>query len=192
MGLRFGIALILLAAPAVVRADVVSPGRSRVPCDIIIEVETDYSGYRFWLVSSLGAEPLEIRPDRPCRVTGAGRGGIARLGYVVAAPAERFEELATAIRKAWSEPLPPGLLRSEAIDFYASVPFYDSRKLVIDTYRLEFVPGQALHLVWRGDNSDPRSTIAVAIAGICTAIAIAWLGIRLARRLRGKTVATTS
>jgi hypothetical protein len=78
-------------------------------------------------------------------------------------------------------------LRSDPIDFNASIPFYDSRGEVIDTYRLELVPGEAVRLVWQGQNSDPWSKFGLPIAGLFAAAAIAWAGIRLVRRMRGIT-----
>jgi hypothetical protein len=178
-------ALVTVLLPGAAAADMVSPGFSRVPHHLVIEVAGDHPGYQFWLVSPRGAEPLEVAPDRPYRVDGAGRDGSHRIGYVVAVPSDiawrlKAAELAEVVA---SGKLPPGVLRSDPIDFYGAVPFYDSRREVIDTYRLELVPGERVSLVWLGQNAGSRWVKASwASAGVFAALGLVWGGYRLLRR----------
>jgi hypothetical protein len=165
------------------------PGYSRVPHDFVFEVESEVPGYRFWLVSPRGAEPLDLAPGRPCRVDGEGRTGSHRIAYVVAAPAGLIESLKAtpAEQEFWSGKLPQSVLPSDPIDFYARVPFYDSRERVIDRYRVEFAPGQPVRLVWLGRNEgSPWVKRAWAAAGLFASGAVGcgvlWLRRKWARR----------
>jgi hypothetical protein len=178
-------ALATVLIPAVATADVVSPGFSRVPHHLVIEVEGDHPGYQFWLVSPRGAEPLELAPGRPCRVDGTGRDGSHRMGYVVAVPTDTVKRLQAAglAEAAASGKFPPEVLRSEWIDFYGAVPFYDSRREVIDTYRLELTPGERVSLVWLRQNSGHWWVKASwASAGVFAVVGVVWGGYRLLRR----------
>lgn len=125
------------------------PGFSRVPRDLVLEVESEFPGYRFWLVLHSRVEPLDLAPDRSFRVGGEGRGGSHRLAHIVAAPVGMVEGMGEGkFHEAFlAGKLPPGVFRSdEIIDFSARVPFYDSRERVIDRYGVEFEPGQPVRL----------------------------------------------
>lgn len=177
--------LVLLALPPLASADVSSPGYSRVPHHFVIEVQSAYPGYRFWLVSRRGAEPLELAPGRPCRIDGADRNGSHRLGRVVAAPAETADrvtakELAEAVS---SGKRLPGALCAEELDFHGAVPFYDSRDEIIDRYQLELVPGERLRLVLLERSAGARWVKASwLLSGLFAAVGAVWLGYRLLRR----------
>jgi hypothetical protein len=161
------------------------PGYSRVPRDLVLEVESEFPGYRFWLVSPRGAEPLDLAPGRPLRVDGGGRDGSHRIAYVIAAPVGLIESLKVtpAEQDFWSGKLPPSVLWSEKLDFYARAPFYDSRERVIDRYRVEFAPGQPVRLMWLGQNeSSPWVKGAWAAAGLFAFAAVVRAAIWLLRK----------
>lgn len=106
------------------------PGFSRVPRDLVLEVESEFPGYRFWLVSHSRVEPLDL-----AHVAAAPVGMVEGMGE------GKFHEAFLAGK------LPPGVFRSdEIIDFSARVSFYDSRERVIDRYGVEFEPGQPVRL----------------------------------------------
>ena len=177
--------LLLFAQPS--RADVVGRGFTRVPRHLIIEAGGDYSAYRFWLVSERGVEPLEISPGKPCRIDGRDREGSYRLAWVVAVPIDGNgnAQAPPVWDLAWPGPrltLTRGL-RSEEIDFAGSVPFYDSRREIIDTYRLELLPGEQVRLVWLAQNVGSWWFKASWVfAGVCLTVGWLWLSYRLLRR----------
>jgi hypothetical protein len=188
MRLRTGAVIAgLLLVPAAARADVGFPGLARVANDKVIEVAEAHPGYRFWLVSPRGAEPLDLGSGLPCRVDGYGRDGSHRLAYVVAAPVgsaawDRPEGLWDALLAG---KLPADVQRSGPIDFYASVPVLDPRRRVTDHYRLEFVPGERVELVWLGlSKTDRLAGYAWWAAGVGVAGLVVWAGLRLIRRGR--------
>jgi hypothetical protein len=185
MRLFFGVVLLQLSFPQFVRADVgPPPGFSRVPRHLLIEVDREYSDYRFWLVSVRGSEPLELTPGKPCRIDGQGRTGSHRSAYVVAVRAD--------VAQHWRPPGPwegipydPSgrILHSKEIDFDGSVPFYDSRREIIDTYRLELVPDQQVSLVCVGQNEGSRWVkTSWAAAGLFVAAGVVWVGYQPFRR----------
>lgn len=99
------------------------PGFSRVPRDLVLEVESEFPGYRFWLVSHSRVEPLDLAPDRSFRVEGHVESH--RLAHVVAAPVGMVEDMGEEnFQEAFlAGKLPPGEFRSdEIIDFSARVP----------------------------------------------------------------------
>lgn len=166
-------------------ADMVTPGFSSVPRHLVLEAENTPPGYQFWLVSRRGVEPLAIAPGHSCQIDGTGRGGSYRLAYVVAVPNAVAEQLPAAglAEVVLSGKLPPGVLRSESIDFSQAVPFYDSRRAVIDTYRLELVPGERVSLVWVGQNAGSVWVkLSWALAGLFAVAGLVWGGYRLFRR----------
>jgi hypothetical protein len=181
-----GVALLLL--PQFARADWVTPGFTVVPHHLIIEVGSDHSGYRFWLISERGPEPLELAPGKPCRIDGRDRTGVYRDASIIAVPTNLAEWVRVNglwSRRIASEP-PTGVLVSERIDFNASVPFYDSREEVVDTYRLELVPGERVELVWLGQNEGSRRVKAFWAAGgvfaVLGLVGTGYLLLRLAAR----------
>lgn len=192
---RPGFASLVLAVslPNAALADMGTPGFSRVPHDYVIEVESTFPGYRFWLISPRGLEPLDLAPGRPLIVNGEGRLGSHRNARVIAAPVgliegigeEQFQKLD---EKRWSAEADPRLSQvheSGPIDFYGSVPFFDSRERVIDRYRLEFVPGQHVRLVWLEQNAGSRWVKrAWLAAGILVPVAVLWGFWWAVRRLR--------
>jgi hypothetical protein len=179
--------LALLLLPQLARADMGPfPGFSRVPRHLDIEIGSEYPGYQFWLVSGRGVEPLELVPGKPYRIDGRDRTGSHRVAWVVAASTDMAEQLQATgqWQKAAIGEL-PGALSSERIDFLASVPFYDSRREVVDTYRLELVPGERVSLVWVGQNAGARRVkVSWALAGAFAALGLMWVGYRLLRLMR--------
>jgi hypothetical protein len=160
-----------------------------VPHDFVFEIESEAPGYRFWLLSPRGLEPLDLAPGRPVRVDGEGRTGSHRIATVIAAPAGLIESLkVTPVEQEfWSGKLPPSVLQSDQIDFYARVPFFDSRERVIDRYRVEFAPGQPIRLVFLGQNeSNPWLKRAWVVAGLFAFAAVVcgalWLLRKTAKR----------
>ena len=116
-------------------------------CHVIIETESEHVGYRFWLISRRGGEPLEFAPGKPYRIDGRPVVmGAIELGWVGAAPVDVADPdadgRAVGETRGTSGELPPGVLRSEELDFSEAVPFYDTRQEVVDTYRLELVQGE--------------------------------------------------
>ena len=171
--------------PGWATADMVTPGFSPVPHHLVIEAQGTPPDYQFWLVSRRGAEAQTFAQGQPCRIDGTGRGGSYRIAHVIAVPNALAALLpAGGLAEANSSGrLPPGILRSEAIDFSAAVPFYDTRREVIDTYRLEFVPGERVSLIWVGQNAGAWWVARVwAFAGVIVAIGLVWGGYRLLRR----------
>jgi hypothetical protein len=64
--------------------------------------------------------------------------------------------------------------------FYGAVPFYDSRRRIENRLRLEFVPGERVHLVLLGQNSGSLWVkFSWAVAGLFAAFAIVWIGCRI-------------
>lgn len=197
---RYVLACSIVAAllPATATADMGAPGFHRIPHDIVIEIESDASGYQFWLVSARGLEPLDLVPGRPLVINGEDRTGAYRIAWIVAAPAGLIEKLGEdGFRKArearWADkpnPLTPDVLESEEMDFLGSVPFYDSRERVIDRYRLEFVPKKELRLVWLEQNAgSKRVKVAWAVVGVLMPIAVLggfWWVVRRAWRASKK------
>ncbi|QJW94449.1 hypothetical protein FTUN_1969 [Frigoriglobus tundricola] len=133
-----------------VLADGASPDRSPVPHDLVIEIDSDFPAYRFWLVSQRGVEPLDPAPGRPLLVSGDGRNGSHRIANIVAAPAELGDEIGL-------NHLPSGAVRSAEIDFRKYVPFYDSRERVVVRYRLDFVPGRHVRLIQTDGNRSQET-----------------------------------
>jgi hypothetical protein len=175
-----------LSFSATARADMGTPGFSRVPHDFIFEVEAESPGYRFWLVSDRGVEPLDLAPGRPVRVDGAERTGSHRIAYVVAAQIGVIEGMGEEdFRKAFEQShFPPGVNQSGHIDFLGQVPFYDSRERVVDRYRVEFSPGQPVRLVWLEQNEgSARVKAEWAAAGILAAVGFTWAGWWTLRRM---------
>ena len=198
MRLRPILILVLLASfPGSAFADMSFPGFSRVPHDFVFEVEANSPGYRFWLVSPRGVEPLDLAPGRPFRVDGEGRHGERPWAPRSSPrPIELVNEMGEAkfAEMVLANKLTPGVIRSEPIDFHGSVPFYDSRERVIDRYRVEVVPGQRISLVWLGQNAGSGwIKIAWAAAGIFFAGTTVWAGWWVFRRMwrvpAGKTTA---
>jgi hypothetical protein len=155
----FALGLLLLLVPTA-RADVAVPGFTSVPRDVEIETDRDYPEYRFWLVSMRGVEPLALAPGKSYRIDGSGRTGSHRVARVVAAPTGVVEEL---IEKSGTEgarfainsdKAPAGLLRSDSLDFNASVSPFDRRTRVLDRYRLELTPPDKLSLIKVEENTD--------------------------------------
>lgn len=185
MRLRWVVVLALsISHSGAALADAVSPGRSRVPHDLVIEIDSDVPGYHFWLVSRRGAETLDLAPGRPFLVSGGGRNGSHREAYIVAAPAELVEGIGM-------NELPPGAFRSEQIDFGTSVPFYDSRERVVTRYRLDFVPGQRVELIQTDENTGSKWIKRVwAATGVLVSFAVVggglWVGRRMVRTLRSR------
>jgi hypothetical protein len=175
-----------ISLPTVATADMGMPGFSRIPHDFVFEIEADHPDYRFWFVSNRGIEPLELAPGRPVRVDGEGLRGGHQSTWVVAAPVGLVEgmgevKFAEAVRKGQ---LPPGVRRSESLHFYEEVPFFDSRSILIDRYRVESWPG-SVRLVWleREAGSDWIPAI-WALVGILCAVAALWGGWWVLRRMR--------
>lgn len=187
MRLRLLVAIAcLVALPGAAVADMVTPGFSRVPHDYVFEIEGDVTGYRFWLVSDRGVELLDLAPGRSVLVNGEGRHGSHRIAQVVAAPVALVEQVGEAklIDAHWKHELPPGVIRSDSFDFYGSVPFWDSRSRVIDRYRVEFVPGQSLRMVWLERNTGSWWLKGAWIAaGVFTVVAVVWAGRWVTRRI---------
>ncbi|MBA4063300.1 MAG: hypothetical protein C0501_06230 [Isosphaera sp.] len=176
----------LLLAPAPGRADVGFPGLARVANDKVIEVAGDTAGYRFWLVSPRGPEPLDLAPGRPARVDGRGRDGSHRQAFVLAVPVGAAGQPGSV---AWDAVLagkvPPGVLQSGPLDFSAAVPVLDPRGRITDHYRLEFVPGERVELVWLGvSTTDRLMSVAWWAVGVGVAGLVVWGGLRLACRGR--------
>jgi hypothetical protein len=177
------VVLVLLAIPQPARADFVTPGFTRVPRHLIVEPAGDYSAYRFWLVSQRGR--VHLAPDKPCRIDGRDRVGGYRDAYIITVPADLAERV--PVDGLWEQiiagKLPAGVLLSERIDFNATVPFYDSRKEVVDTYRLELIPGERVNLVWLGQNEGAwRLKASWAAGGIFALVGLVWLGYWVLRR----------
>jgi hypothetical protein len=161
------------------------PGFSSVPHDFVFEVETDSPDYRCWLVSPRGAELLDLAAGRPVRVDGAGRTGSHRIAYVIAVPLALVEELGEAnfAKVAMRSELPPSVKRSEHVDFYGSVAFFDSRSRVVDRYRVEITEAH-VRLVWLEQNAGSDWVKAEwAAAGIFLLVAALWIGWWVLRRL---------
>lgn len=189
MRLRFPLTTVLmLTLPGVAFADMGTPGFSFVPRDFIFEVEQEYPGYRFWLVSAEGIEPLDFAPGRPFRVDGEVK--LQQVGtrpaYVFAAPVGVIEEMgAEKVHEAWlAGKLPPRVLQSQWIFFRDSVPFFDTRERVIDRYRVEFEPGKEVRLVLLERNTgNPWVKRAWAAAGILAAASVGLAGLWVFRKL---------
>ena len=186
-----------LLLPATAFADSVSPGFSRVPHDMVIDVAKEYPNYRFWLASFRRIEPLNMVPGQPCRVDGKGRDRFARIAFVIAAPVGNIEHLIETMGAAklfdelYGGGLPAGVLRSNQIDLYGAVPFYDNRERVIDRYRLEIDQVNGLSLMWVEQNEgDWQAKLGWAVAGVCVAVSIAWAGWRLTIIARRRLVRT--
>ncbi len=161
-----------------------TPGFSRVPHDFVFE--TDAPGYRFWLVSRRGLEPLDLVPGHPFRVDGAGRDGSHRPGQVIAAPVGLADRLGEAelTGAVDASKRPPGVLVSEPFDFYGSVPFFDSRSRVVDRYRVEVGPENRIRLVRLEHNAGSAWVkVAWAVAGICLVVGTFWAGWWTLRRV---------
>jgi hypothetical protein len=159
----------LLSAAGTTFADMGTPGFSRVPHDFVFEVESEVPGYRFWLVSARGVEPLDLAPGRPVRVDAESRLGSHRVAWLVAAPVGLVEGMGeTAFQEAHGNgKLPPGVSQSEKIDFLGSVPFFDSHERLVDHFRVEFSPGQPIQLVFLGRDAGNRCVRAAwAAAGL--------------------------
>lgn len=182
---------VLLLLPAAARADMGAPGFSPVPRDYVIEVDTDYHNYRFFLLSPRGLEPLALAPGRPCRIDGSGRQGSHRNASILAIPVERAEKFAEEVKShpekygRYSEQNPPGTLHSETIDFHALIPFYDTRDRIVRRYRLELdPPARSVELVFLGENEGSAWVkVAWAVAGIAAAVGLVGLGLWLLRRI---------
>ena len=184
--MRFSLTLVAsLSLASTAFADVASPFSSRVPLDVVFEVDRAYPDYRFWLVSPRGLEPLALSPGDPQIVDGNGRNGsIARVAAVPRALVEQLgeKELADALQ---TEKKIAGVLFSNSVDIAGSVPFYDSRSRVIERYQLEIVSPTELRLVFLGQNDGSRGVkIAWVAAGLCLATGIVWGGWRLLRLFR--------
>lgn len=191
---QFAVLACLTVSAGAARADMGTPGVSRVPHDFVIEVESGFPGYRFWLVSPHGIEPLDLARGRPFRIDGEGRTGSHRIAYIVAAPIALVEETGKDKFEAALWPrkfdadgrLPPTVIWSESIDFLGQVPFYDTRERVIDRCRLEFVPGQHVRLVWLEENSGSTAVKrAWLAAGVLVPVAVlsgGWWAVRRVRR----------
>jgi hypothetical protein len=174
----------LLSAAGTAFADMGTPGFSRVPHDFVFDVDSEVPGYRFWLVSARGVEPLDLAPGRPALVDSASRLGSHRVAWLVAAPVGLVEGMGeAAFQEAHGNgKLPPGVSQSEKIDFLGSVPFFDSHERLVDHFRVEFSPGQPIQLVFLGrDAGSPRVRTAWAVAGVFALVAIVWAGWRALR-----------
>ncbi len=185
----FAVLASFAALPEAAFADMGIPGQTRIPHDFVFEVEADFPGYQFWLVSPRGTEPLDLAPGRPFRVDGEGRHGSHRVAWVVVTPVGLAEEMGKAEfeKLASMHKLPSEVFTSESIDFLGSVPFYDTRERVIDRYRLEFVPGQHVRLVWLEQNKGSAwPQFACFGTGVLVPIATVWGGWWAIRRVRRK------
>jgi hypothetical protein len=184
-----------LSLPAAATADMgpLFPVFSRVPHDFVFEVEADSPGYRFWLMSDRGVEPLNLAPGQPFRVDGSGRERSQMYVWVVAAPVGLVEgvgeaKFAEALTRGQS---PQGVRQSDYLHFYGFVPYWDSRSRVIDRYRVELSPS-AVQLVWLEQNAGSVWVKRMwAVGGILCAVAALWGGWWILRRMRRFVTVTT-
>jgi len=176
--------LVLLSLTHSARADMIAPGYSSVPHHFIFEAAGDYSEYRFFWTWSNAVEPMDIQLGKPFHVDGTNM----YMAYIVAIPAKMAEgkskaQLLELVRLARS---------SELVDFRGSVPFYDSRRELVSTYLLTFVPGEGIKLDLLSRNEERWWSKACRFAaGIFLCIAIAWAGFRWIRRRRKRPEATS-
>jgi hypothetical protein len=180
---RFAPLLVLLLAPAVVRADAASPGTHSIPADVVIEVDREYPEFVFVMKTDRRVEVLKIAPGRPAHMSPDWEASPSR-GQLYIIPAREFDggHEAPALREWLKRHEYSDKLRSwERVDFYASVWFYDTRGRVVNTYRLEGGDGRPhLRLIHQTPDSDGGKLTRYVVAAFLTVGAV--LSVRWFRR----------
>ncbi len=183
--MRFGWTLVcaFLLTPGAARAADAPLGFKRVPRHLTLEVGEEGAGYRFWLVSPAGVEPLDLAPGHPCRIEDHARGGVGWPVWVVAATPGSAAAVTSAggWRELAHEPLPPGVRRSEAIEATAQVPVLELRRELSERKRV-FVGPDGIAVV-RVAQEGTGALVAIYIAtGVGVSLVVA--GVRVLRRRR--------
>jgi hypothetical protein len=197
--IRLYFTLTVALAAGVVRADVAPPpGQKRVPVDYVIETGTEFKDYVFFAVIGFDEEwtkRLEIRPGTPAKVPGAGRGGRARVGTLIAVPASAEKDFKSAdeFKKAAVRGEITGILKAEAgLESLETIPESDKRTVIERRYKIEKLdPTKGIVTTEVGAKvEEPKKPGGLSrgeiLAGCCAALGLAGLGIWLVRRGRGE------
>ncbi len=196
---KFTTAFCVLAVSAPAWADVAPPpGRKRVPVDYVIETGAEHKDYVFFAVIGFDADwskRLEIKPGTSAKIPGAGRGGRARAGSLIAVPAAAEKDFKTAdeFKAAAVGGKIAGTLRAEAdFDSFDVIPDSDKRTVLERKYKIEKLdPKKGIVITEVGAKTEePRKPGGLSrgeiLAGCFAALGLAGLGIWLVRRGRGE------
>jgi hypothetical protein len=182
--MRHPLALLsLFLIPQVVLADMTTPGFVRVPLHAVFEVAEAYPEYQFWLVWYDGIKRMDVAPAKPFHALA---GKSFRWARVVAIPTSTVEGLSESdVLKLVEKGKSPQVLSSYTFDDFRSLPFYDSRREVVSTFRITVVPGKKVDLEFLGSEPEPWWSKAVRyVVGISLSVGIAWAGFLFIRGLR--------
>jgi hypothetical protein len=143
--LAFSVAL-LVAGVAI--ADIPPPkGQKRVTVDHKITTDKDIADYAFFTV--IGRDQVtavKFDAKTPIVIKGAGRGGVARLGLLVAIPKDAAKKYATEaeLHKAIAEGKVEGLVRaSNSFDSFTVVKDTDARDVIVREYTFDKIDAKA-------------------------------------------------
>lgn len=195
---RLVLIVAMLAAASASFADVApDPGYTRVSSNLVLESDTDLSGFRFFLESPAGVEETKVNSGTPTRIDAAGRGGAARYAKLIAVPAVEItqrdaEEIARAIRQKRY----PGAKELISHNFQVTIPEREKDTLTDPVYRVTVDGGQISATpvaVERPEGTRLTYSIwqlvwPVAIAGSLLAGGVAVMGVWLLRRRSEKAV----
>jgi hypothetical protein len=182
---RLAALLALALVPSVARANAPGfPGTHRIPADVVIEADREYPEFVFILNTWQRVEILKVAPGRPYHLP-ADWGGESPHAMLHAVPAREFDgKTDEQIVRAWTErrqgagvPSPMAM-----VDFVEGVWFYDTRRNVVNTYRI--TDGGAWPRMTLVHTTPERTGAKVTryAVGVFLAAAAVLLGRRLFRR----------
>jgi hypothetical protein len=184
MTMRHPLALLsLLLIPKILFADMLTPGFVRVPLHVVFEVTEAYPEYQFWLVWDDGPQRMEIAPGKPFHAVG---GKNFRWARIVAVPLKTAETLTKSeVMELLEKGKAPQVFTSYTFDNFKSLPFYDSRREVVSTFRISLDPDKKVDLEFLGSEPEPWwSKVVRYVVGISLSVGITWAGFLFIRWLR--------
>lgn len=136
---RVATLLALALGPSLARADDAFDGTHRIPADVVIEAEREFPEIVFVLHTGRRTEILRPAPGRPYHMRAADWVGPNALAMIYVIPAHEFTgQTDEEILREWTDFRKDGLhtTLTERLEFFTSVWFYDTRKAVVNTYRI--------------------------------------------------------
>jgi hypothetical protein len=116
------------------------PGFERRSANLVLETETDLSGYRFLLASFVEAEEVKIAAGTPTLISASERAGASRFARLYAIPAREYQQFAERLtdeelRKALQEKKLFNAIELLSHNFQTTVP--EGSSFQDPVYRIE-------------------------------------------------------
>lgn len=185
---------VLLVAVTSLYADVPpDPGYVRQSVDLILESDTDLSGYRFFLESPMKVEEIDISSGGTTTIGSTGRAGAMRIGKLIAVPVNDMAQISGDL----SGPLLENFIREKKFpnakqllshDFQATIPESSRSIWKPPVYRLSISDGSIAAIQIGGGFSGKGSKVGseyvfpVAIGAALFTVAFSILIVFLIRR----------